>query len=321
MTSPINNSQNKIFNKASDLFCHLTNSPTYKESGMRSAHALGVGDFIYRGQINDDWPLLPSAFRSGDIFHDFSPQSVGIPNSHTGGQNDVNSHLGWHIHAELRSCIRFLDHAENLGINTPFRHDLSHIHTKLINNLFDGEDPLTNEFFPDGRLLPWLAFSQHHGIPTRLLDFTRSPLIAMFFCAYGASTFCSNKPKNERLSIYCLDVSDLKNTPEIEIVRTKVSSDSFIRAQQGVFVLMTGANDYFLKNTHWPSLNDLALKSIELGKSLHKLTLPASEADELLRILHRFSVTQHTVFPSLAHAAQQQRYIKCLFGSQVSGSK
>lgn len=43
---------------------------------------------------------------------------------------------------------------------------------------------------PEGDISTWLEIAQHFGVPTRLLDFTENPLVALYFA-------CSSSPQND----------------------------------------------------------------------------------------------------------------------------
>lgn len=57
------------------------------------------------------------------------------------------------------------------------------------------------EHIPKSKL-SWLSVMQHYGVPTRLIDFTTSPYIALYF---ALETYNPSLMKD--LSIYCLDYS------------------------------------------------------------------------------------------------------------------
>jgi hypothetical protein len=52
--------------------------------------------------------------------------------------------------------------------------------------------------------LSWLSLMQHHGVPTRLLDFTTSPYIALYFAIESLTP----RP-NENLALYAIDYTKL----------------------------------------------------------------------------------------------------------------
>ena len=161
-----------------------------------------------------------------------------------------------------------------------------------------------------------LALMQHHGAPTRLLDFTKSPYVAAFFALEQAT---------DRAAVYAL------NTPRLWYAtpknRADLSRDRIDPRETDNFETYFAANKYDVVWTGEPKEMDRRLlaqsgtfvipgvldKPVEQILNLYsssepmlrKLILPAREVrDEFLRSLYRMNITNATLFPDLEGLAK-----------------
>jgi len=150
--------------------------------------------------------------------------------------------------------------------------------------------------------LEWLALMQHHGAPTRLLDFTWSPYVAVFFALERAerdAAVWALNPKEllplAELSSYTLDKLS-KSGRDVAYGRPYIMNRRLI-AQSGTLVV--------------PSVLGEPIESIlhDPRKSLVKFVLRRELVREIaMRELYRMNITQATLFPDLDGLARSMAY-------------
>lgn len=159
---------------------------------------------------------------------------------------------------------------------------------------------------------PAVAFARHHGLPTRLLDWTKSPIAAAYFAASGVEM----ADADDHIAIYALH-RELLNY-HIRIVGVSYSGNEYLRAQHGVFTLDTKGDEFFLLNGHYPNLEkSLSLLPSHVSSFVHprKFIMPVSQAPELLRLLWIERITQAHLMPTLDNVASAVKMKLRLIGA------
>ena len=192
------------------------------------------------------------------------------------------------------------------GVDRPLLPKLSRLHLngtiinveKLILAEFKrGILPLT-EFKPENN---WdlLALAQHHGLPTRLLDWTYHALVALWFAVERpAQKNDKDEFENGVVWILAANVEDFRTDTEktdplsnkiTKIFRSSVVSRR-ISAQAGVFTIhKINENDKVVKfETH-----------ADFKTKLTKAIIPASEFASIRKQLNVLGVNNSTVYPDI----------------------
>jgi hypothetical protein len=241
---------------------------------------------IFRGQANEIWNLEPSILRNND-HHIYS--SVLFRSSDESGTR---------IFVEISALDSFAKYCDSAGLQIPgdseeFRRE--HLDPTKVMDSFT----FHRKLWPSPEYFEIMALAQHHGLPTRLLDWSRSSYVAAYFAA-------SNALKNKvdgRLAVWALNTQNFAlNLKNVEIIRVPGSNNANVAAQGGLFTLLR--QSYSRGNPFEPPhyLVDYVVSSG--SRDLAKITLPVAEAPKILDLCERYGVTAAKLYPDFYGAAK-----------------